>query len=66
MSERLLSREEASRFLNVPSKTLCSWAYMGRGPSYYRVGRHARYRESDLLAWLADQRCERSNGRANK
>ena len=52
--ERLRSRREASQFLGVPERTLATWAYEGRGPRYFRVGKHARYSFEDLLAWLEE------------
>jgi predicted site-specific integrase-resolvase len=56
MSDRLLNREEAAALLRVPPKTLASWAYVGRGPAYFRAGRRAVYRESEVWAWLEEQR----------
>jgi excisionase family DNA binding protein len=56
--ERLLSRNEAAHLLGVPAKSLAAWAYTGRGPAYYRVGKHSRYRMADLEQWLAEQRVE--------
>ena len=53
MSEGLLCRAAAAQRLGVPSKTLAAWAYQGRGPAFYRIGRHTRYRVADLEAGLA-------------
>jgi excisionase family DNA binding protein len=63
MSESLLSREEVAKLLGVPPKTLAAWAYQGRGPTYYRLGRRVAYRESELMAWLDTQRVELEGGR---
>lgn len=41
--------------LDVPVGTLRQWRYTGTGPKYIRVGRHVRYRQSDIDAWLAAQ-----------
>ena len=35
--------------------TLDWYRAMGRGPKSFKVGRRVRYRESDLLEWLAAQ-----------
>ena len=52
ISSRLLSTEEVARILVVPINTLYCWRYKGTGPRAYRVGRHLRYRLSDILDWL--------------
>lgn len=61
---RLLSRREAAALLAVPERTLADWAYRGEGPPYYRLGRHARYDEAELLRWLAGQRVGSAPGGA--
>jgi excisionase family DNA binding protein len=63
MTESLLSREEVAKLLGVPTKTLAAWAYQGRGPTYYRLGRRVAYRESELMAWLDTQRVNPQDGR---
>jgi excisionase family DNA binding protein len=52
---QLLSRAEVAEILVVPERTLAAWAYEGRGPRFYRVGRHARYDLADVQAWLASR-----------
>ena len=49
----LLSRKEAAAFLGVSHETLAVWACLNRYElPYIRVGRLAKYRRSDLEAWL--------------
>lgn len=62
MAERLMSRREVAEYLDVPEATLARWAYAGAGPSYFRVGRHTRYRREDVLAWLEKQRIQDAAG----
>jgi len=50
--EKLLSRREVAELLGVPAGTVDQWAATGTGPRYMKVGRHARYRPSDLEKWL--------------
>jgi predicted DNA-binding transcriptional regulator AlpA len=38
--------------LGVPESTLAQWRYLGRGPRYLKIGRHVRYRRSDITAWI--------------
>lgn len=56
MAERLLTRAELADLLSLPVKTLAEWAYRRTGPPYFRVGRHARYRESEVREWLETRR----------
>lgn len=53
--EQLLAPAEVSRWLRIPVGTLYRWRSNGSGPPAIRVGRHLRYRASDLRAWLEDR-----------
>lgn len=55
MGDKLITRAEAAEYLQVPHRTLDDWALRGKGPRYYKLGRHARYRLEDLNAWLETQ-----------
>ena len=46
--ERWLSRRELAERYGLPVKTLAQWASKGTGPHYARMGRHVRYRLSDV------------------
>jgi len=50
--DRLLSIGELAEYLGVPVATLYAWRYRGEGPPGFRVGRHLRYRWSDVQAWI--------------
>ncbi|WP_223273454.1 helix-turn-helix domain-containing protein [Nocardia cerradoensis] len=50
-----LTTEEVSKRLNIPQKTLANWASLGKGPRFARMGRHRRYRLSDLINWEEKQ-----------
>lgn len=61
---RLLTVTEVADYLQIPVQTLYLWHHKGTGPSAAKVGRHLRYRQADLDAWvqsLVDQ--NRSPGR---
>ena len=49
--ERWLSRRELADRYGLPIKTLAQWASKGSGPRYARMGRHVRYRLSDIIEW---------------
>lgn len=51
----VVSVDEVARRLDIPKKTLYGWRYKGIGPRSHRVGKHLRYRWSDVLAWLDQQ-----------
>jgi predicted DNA-binding transcriptional regulator AlpA len=51
--DRWLSRQELADRFGLPVKTLAQWASKGTGPRYARMGRHVRYRLSDVIDWEA-------------
>lgn len=51
----LLSPAELADYLAIPVQTIYQWRHRGEGPPGYRVGRHVRYRWSDIQRWLDDQ-----------
>ena len=57
--ETLLGPQELADWLGLPLATIYRWRHHGEGPPGYRVGKHVRYRESDVLAWLDGQRDDR-------
>jgi excisionase family DNA binding protein len=59
----LISIEELSEYLNVPTRTLHDWRLAGRGPRAVHVGRQLRYFVADVNEWLQQQR-EDVTGRA--
>ena len=50
--DEYLSPEGLAALLDVPVGTVYQWNYKGVGPRKTRVGRHVRYRRSDVDAWL--------------
>lgn len=52
---RLWSPTELAEYLGVPVSTVYRWNHMGSGPRVLKVGRHARYRFSDVNLWLEEQ-----------
>jgi len=47
-----MTTPELAAFLGVPIATLRKWRREGVGPRAFKVGRHLRYRCSDVEAWL--------------
>ncbi len=50
--QRLLSPQDLADQLGIPLPTVYKWRYGGTGPRSIKVGRHIRYRQSDVDAWL--------------
>jgi excisionase family DNA binding protein len=50
-----LSIQELADLFGIPIRTIYNWRNRGTGPRGYRIGRHVRYRRSDVEAWLEDQ-----------
>jgi excisionase family DNA binding protein len=55
MLDRLLSVEDLADYLEVPVATVYAWRYRRQGPPGFRVGRHLRFRRSDIEQWIAEQ-----------
>jgi excisionase family DNA binding protein len=59
----LLTTEELAEWLRVPVATVRQWRANRQGPRGHRVGRHIRYRRSDVETWL-EKRADRIYGDA--
>jgi predicted DNA-binding transcriptional regulator AlpA len=55
----VLGENDAAGFIGVSTRTLQKWRQVGGGPTYSKIGRLVRYRQSALEAFLA--RGERAN-----
>jgi excisionase family DNA binding protein len=58
VSGQLWSVRDVARFLGVPAKTIYTWRACGEGPPCFRVGKHLRFRPSEVEAWLETHRDE--------
>ena len=50
---------EVAAYLRVPLATIYDWRYKGDGPPASKIGRHLRYRRSDVELWLYERRTDR-------
>jgi len=50
-TDQYLSPAELAVRYDVPIETVYGWNKTGRGPQFLRIGRHVRYRVTDVLAW---------------
>lgn len=46
-----LSRQEVADRLKLPVKTLAQWSSLHKGPRFAKIGKFARYKLTDLVAW---------------
>ncbi|MEU0520651.1 helix-turn-helix domain-containing protein [Streptosporangium sp. NPDC006007] len=63
MQETHLTVEDLAARLRVPPDTVYRWNSRGGGPAYIKVGRHARYRLADVIAWEDTRRVGQGGGR---
>lgn len=59
MPEELLSPQDLADLCQVLGATVYRWNHCGYGPSPLRIGRHVRYRPSDVDVWLQQQQVKR-------
>jgi excisionase family DNA binding protein len=50
--ERLWTLDGLAAFLQIPKDTIRTWSKRGDGPKGCKVGRHVRFKASDVEAWL--------------
>ncbi len=55
MIRPLMTVEDVATYLAVPIASVYAWNYRGTGPRRMRVGKHVRYRQADVDAWLEQQ-----------
>lgn len=55
MSIKLLTVRDVAEYVNVPVGTVFRWNSLGTGPRRMRLGKHVRYRQADVDAWLDSQ-----------
>ncbi|SDO49026.1 DNA binding domain-containing protein, excisionase family [Nakamurella panacisegetis] len=57
--DRLLDVAELSALVGIPQQTFYRWRTDGRGPRAIKIGKHLRYRRSDIDEWLESQADQR-------
>ena len=55
MLDRLFTAQDLADYLEVPVTTLYHWRQHREGPPAFRVGKHLRYRVSDVGEWIRRQ-----------
>ncbi|MEX1038819.1 MAG: helix-turn-helix domain-containing protein [Acidimicrobiia bacterium] len=60
-TDQLLTVQELAEYLAVPVATLYQWRYRKEGPPGFRVGKHLRYRWSEVETWIEKQLREQAS-----
>lgn len=47
-----MTTEQVAEYLTVPVNTLYQWRHRGSGPRAARLGRHLRWKQSDVDRWV--------------
>lgn len=50
-----LTTAEVANYLKISTDTVRQWRHRGTGPNGVRLGRHVRYRRTDVDAWIDEQ-----------
>jgi len=53
--DQLLTVEDLAAYLEVPVATVYAWRHRRQGPPGFRVGRHLRFRWSDVERWINER-----------
>ncbi len=64
--DRLLTVEDLAEYLEVPVATVYAWRYRREGPPGFRVGRHLRFRWSDIEVWIDDHIAQTRHSRVKQ
>jgi excisionase family DNA binding protein len=50
--DEILTTDEVVALLKVPKRTVYRWTSEGSGPPFYRLGKHNRWKRSEVMAWF--------------
>lgn len=60
--DRLIPLAEVAEMIGVERDTLWSWRHREEGPESFKIGDKVVYRESLLLAWIAEREAATRKG----
>ncbi len=55
-----MTAAEVADHYRLPLQTIYTWRYKGTGPKAVKLGRHLRYRRSEVERWADEQASARS------
>lgn len=53
MSAKLIDTNSAAELCGISQMTMRKWRTMGEGPRFVKLGRSVRYRQEDILTFIA-------------
>lgn len=53
---KMLTVREVAALLAVPVSTVHHWAARNEGPPSFKIGKHRRFFEDEVVAWVRHQR----------
>lgn len=59
--DQLLTAQEVASLARVHVESFHRWCRQGLGPTATRIGKVARYAESDVRRWIASRQTERED-----
>lgn len=59
---KMLTEQDVIAMTGLARGTLAYWRHCGTGPVSYKLGRRVRYDETDVLAWIAEQKTQTQRG----
>lgn len=59
MSDELMTTQQVATYLGVPIATIYQWRTRGLGPRASRIGRHLRWRRSEVDGWVEQRAAAR-------
>jgi excisionase family DNA binding protein len=60
--DEILTTDEVAALAKVPLATLYRWMSRGESPPYYKIGRYARWKRSEVLDWFDSKQDEATRG----
>ena len=60
-NSEIMTEADVAELMQVTVRTVQGWRYNKIGPPYTKIGGTIRYRRSQILEWMSDQRTEPSN-----
>jgi excisionase family DNA binding protein len=62
----LMTIDEVAAHFKVTRNTIYGWRYRGHGPKAIRFGKHLRFKESQVAAWINQVEREQESGATAK
>ena len=54
VDDRLIDIDALALYLDLSKNTIYDWRKRGQGPAAFKLGKHLRWRLSEVDAWLED------------